>query len=157
MQTQSPGEVVELITDNVYALGGWEPLESERLHWVPEGLSGWQPYGAYLLVSDDGAVLIHTGPRRHGETVCRQLLEVLSEGAELKLLLPRADLMTIGNLREIASIFDVTAIHGGGYASNYLDGMDFINRLHDLELPVHRTAPVGPGPGAVVPAEEVAR
>ena len=59
---------IERISEDVLVLTDLVPIDG-RVSWLPAGARGLEPYNAYVVLSDDRALLIDTGVALHEEFV----------------------------------------------------------------------------------------
>lgn len=115
---------VEVVKGRLYAIGDAIELDG-RVGWAPPEVRGWQGNNCYLLVEDDAALLIDTGPAVQETAILRQLDEVLGAGHPLSLFLSRSEMDSIGNAVAITNQRPVPMMYTGGII-NPFDAMDQI-------------------------------
>jgi flavorubredoxin len=112
--------LIELVPDMLYSLGATVEVNGD-LSWVATDLAGRQRQSAYLLLGDEHAVLIDSGPALISASIVGQLREVLPAGRELAIVLSRSEFETTGGLAAIAEAVPVAAVYAAGYL-NPFDG-----------------------------------
>ena len=72
--------------------------------WLPAGARGLEPYNAYVVLSDDRALLIDTGVALHEDSLLQTLREVIGS-RQLVVFITRIELDNLGNLGRIVEVF----------------------------------------------------
>jgi flavorubredoxin len=119
---------VELVPNKLYGLGGLAPIES-GFSWLPKGVTGYEPVNAFLLLEDDGALLVDTGVPAHKEIVKAQLEELIGSERELQVFLTRFEPDCLANLPTLTANFNFHTINGGGV----LNPFDFFDDISSAE------------------------
>lgn len=113
---------LEIVSGKLYGLGGIVRNDN-RISWVPRDATGWLPINSYLLLGDDSAMLIDTGPACHRQQLLLQLRSLISSALPLSIFLTRAEADCIGNLDAVVRRFNVVGVFTGGVQNPF----DFID------------------------------
>jgi flavorubredoxin len=90
---------VEKIADQVFVLSDIMPING-RVSWLPTSAKGFEPYNAYVLLTDQAALLVDTGFAIHGPSLVPSLREIIGS-RRLAVYATRIELDSIGNLGRI--------------------------------------------------------
>jgi len=115
---------IELVNGQVIRLGGCVALDG-RISWVPPTARGYQPVNCFLVLDQDDATLIDTGPVCHGPSVTAGLTAHLAPNQPLSVFLSRSEYDCIGNLAAAVSLADIKNLFTAGF-SNPFDSFDEI-------------------------------
>jgi hypothetical protein len=121
-QSVKRAEVVELVPELVFAIGGVLPLD-ERISWAPKGASGYQPAGTYLVLADEMPLVIDPGLAWVEDEVVRGLSSLVPAGTTIDVFLTRSQLECVGNLGAVAARYPIRRIYTGG-VRNPFDAFD---------------------------------
>lgn len=134
---EARGSYVELIPDQLYALGGAIPLDGQA-SWAPSTAAGFQPLNCYLIrgASD---ILVDTGIGCVREEVMEGLQLILREGAPISIFMTRALMDCVGSLGLIVDRYEVRDIFTGGRPNPF----DQFEATSATKMGVHRS-PVDP-------------
>lgn len=125
---------LDLGDGRLWLLGGLAPI-TERFSWLRD-TTGWEPMNCYLLLEDDGALLVDTGVTAHGGQVDGQLDQLIGRERPLSLYVTRIELDTVSGMGEIIRNFNVTGLYAGaGFGTN---PMEFFDHLYENPLVFHR-------------------
>lgn len=116
-----------LYADKLAVLGGSIPLD-DRVSWVPDGATGFQPSNAYLLTEGSSTLLVDSGLAVHSEQILEDLAAVIGEGGELSIFFTRSEMDCVSNLEPIAGRFDIERLFTGGVI-NPFDAFDDLSRM----------------------------
>lgn len=118
---------VEIVANKLYSVGGMVELNG-TVSWMPDDVNGFQPVQAYVMLDDEGAILIDTGIACHEELVIEQLGVLLPGNHKVSLFMTRAEFDCVGNLGPIVSRFNVDTVYSGG-ANNPFDAFGYLGTL----------------------------
>ena len=127
-------EVVELVPDRLYRLGGTAPIDG-RLSWRPTTMRGHEPLSAYLLLEESKALLVGTGVRLHRQLIVDQVRSLLG-GRELQLYVGRNEADEIGNLAALTTEFGIKRIWWAtaGHLLRWFEHDDLGGEIPDTEI-----------------------
>lgn len=127
-------EVVELVPDRLYRLGGVVPIDG-RLSWRPTDMRGHEPINAYLLLEESTALLVGTGVRLHRQSIIDQVRSLLG-GRELQLYVGRNEADEIGNLAALTTEFGIKRIWcaTAGHLLRWFEHDDLGGKIPDTEI-----------------------
>lgn len=94
---------VERVADDILVLTDLVPIDG-RVSWIPPNAKGVEPYNAYVVLSDDRALLIDTGVALHEESLLGTLRNVIGS-RQLVVWITRIELDNLGNLARIIEDF----------------------------------------------------
>jgi flavorubredoxin len=104
-------EAIADVTPRVRALGALLPLDG-RLSWIAAGVTGFAPLHAYLIDTDNGPVLLDTGPPLHEPQILAQLDRHLPADQDVTLVLSRiVEFDSFGNAGTVLERYPVTGVY----------------------------------------------
>ena len=114
----------ELSSDKLYRVGGACPLDG-RTSWTPADARGFQQANCYVLMGNQGPMVIDPGPAYVRQGVLSGLRSLIPDKADVEIFLTRFNNDSIGNLGVIADVFNVTTV----YCSPILPPLDGFDNL----------------------------
>jgi flavorubredoxin len=137
--------IVELVPDRVFRIGGAIELDG-RVSWAPTDARGLQPLNCYLVIENDEALLIDTGPPCHRHNVVAQLRELIPHTATLSIFLTRPEYACVGNLGPISIEMPVERVMVGSHKL-VIGGFAMLEKLVVEQWSVHipEVLPISPG------------
>ncbi|MGD9988288.1 hypothetical protein [Pseudonocardia sp.] len=140
----------ELVADGLHVLGGSLPSDG-RISWLPPGAGSHTLVNSYLLLEEDGALLIDGGVPADRERLGRQLDAVLPATRPLSIFFTRFEPDCVANGAWLMGRHEIENVYGAG-VSNPFDFFDDIAQRetiraeHSAELirvPAQGEVPVG--------------
>jgi flavorubredoxin len=129
------GDIVELVPERLYVLGGRLRLGSD-ISWAPPASWGRiQPINCYLLREGDAAMIIDPGLDCQADLVVDQLRSVLPPGSPLAVCITRPEFDTFGPLRKIAELYEIAELYAGG--NNPFDSFDYVTSVSPTQQTDH--------------------
>lgn len=123
-------EAVELVPNKLYRLGGVCPIDDD-ISWIPKGVEGYEPLSAFLLLEEDGALLVDTGVPLNKDAVAAQLDSIIGREREIQVFLTRFEPDCLANMPMLTDLFNIKKVAGGG-VSNPFDFFDDLSTQEQL-------------------------
>lgn len=118
---------VEIVPGRLYAVGGTYPLDG-RVSWAPADATGHQPSLGFLLLREDGPLVVDPGLPVVARQVVEGLRALLPPDAAPRVFLTRPQFDCVGNVGAVFEAFP-NAILCSDAQSNYFDAFDSLLAL----------------------------
>ena len=103
---------VELVDNELFLLGGVEPIDGRLSHYPDKTIGKYAPYNCYLLRSGSEDLLIESGAASHHPVIGSQLRELLRDRAGLRrMAVTRVEPECNSNIPNLVRDFGVESVH----------------------------------------------
>jgi flavorubredoxin len=142
---EQEGGAVDLSDGRLWQLGSSVKLPAP-ISWLPTNTRGWEPVNAYLMLEDDGALLVDTGVRAHSGAVLRELVRLVGRDRPIDIFLTRFEQDCLGNVGQIFELANLRYVYA---ASAQMHPLEFFGEITARRTPEEIVAMFRRAQGAV--------